>query len=715
MANQRQRNPKDSHRQIHGDGQHTQRIGRLFQRIRELGLDKRGETEKDLEWVLRDSSDISFIQLLEERVAEEEEQLALHPDPFRANAAWDGEHLGGPLNLGRILQTGFQYGIPPDQLCRHFGVFGRIRGGKTNLQLVLYAELKRKFPEVRLTLLESKQEFTDVASEFAFNIICSSDLRINPLRPPEGIPAHVWLSHLTQTMVNFLDIRVASSSLILDMAITLLDEAGFSSNPEASCPHLGDLLKLIAGQKFPAYSHNARYQETTCNRLQALLNSCPGMFECDKGLSFPDLINDDYLILLEDVPYADIQNFLKVYIASGLFLYRMIVEGQQPHLTNIVGLDEATPLFRRTDEVKDKASYLSTVVSQSPAFGIGIVAASQYATDLSHALLGNTATKVLVGGFERDDDIRVLLGSRPHTREQADLVRSTRQPGRAFISDLRHTHFIECQIDQPELPAPMTREEVKEASRATALALGFIAPPCAPASGHLDEFLETDSVGGTADKIEHKPKPRDDETEEDRDLRILRDVESSTCEVYSSRAKRLNISGSGLKTVITRLEAQGKIKIYPVHDRPGRPRDLYEVTEDGYGVLGMGKPAMKGKGGYLHQFYQARASEYLQAQGYRVKIEGRADAKEVDIVAVKEPEGETVAVEIELNAKTSTHFLENARMDLKSSRIDRVLFLVPTKPEREVVEKAVGADSELSAQRTHIEVDYIRNYMDLKS
>lgn len=692
--------------------QHTRRIAALFLKTRELGLDKRGDNQGLMEWIQEDPSDTGTIGLLEERVVEEEQTLALHPDPFRANACWDTDRLFGPVELGNLIQTGWRYGIPLDQITRHLGVFGRTQGGKTTVLRALYRGIKCSFPEVKILILETKQQFTDIAKEFGFKVLCSQDLRINLLRAPPGIAPHVWLSHFTQTMVNYMDIMVPTSGLIIAQGMLLLKESGVIDDPAVHCPHLGDLAVRIANQKFSAYSHYARHQETALTRIEMLMNALPAVFECDQGLPIEDLLRGDYLIMLDDVPQLSIQNFMKVYISSAVFLYRMIVEGEQDHLRNIIGLDEASSLFRRTDEVQSKASYLANVISQSAAFGIGIVGSSQYTTDLSHTFLANTGTKILVGGFERDDDGRTYLASRPHSREQADAVKESRQPGRAFVSDLRHTHFIECQIDLPDLPPRMTREEVRAASAETARELGLTEPGPAETPNSL-------SKPGPAIDRAHESR-RDDthptcESKEDLSLRILRDIYNSNFEIYTTRTKRLNMSRSSLKAIIERLQAHGLIRIHHVHDRAAAPRDLYEITDEGYVALDAPKPPAKGKGGYLHQFYQDKVSRFLQAQGYRVKIEGRADAKEVDIVAVKQPEGETVAVEIELNVRTSTHFLENARMDLKASRIDRVLFLVPTKPEIEVVEKAVGADPELSSQRTCIAVDYIRNHMDLKS
>jgi hypothetical protein len=122
------------------------------------------------------------------------------------------------------------------------------------------------------------------------------------------------------------------------------------------------------------------------------------------------------------------------------------------------------------------------------------------------------------------------------------------------------------------------------------------------------------------------------------------------------------------------------------------------------------KPPMKGKGGYLHQFYQQSVSLYFKSQGYRVEIEGKADEKLIDVVAAK-PGEECIAVEIELQEKSNpSHVIENIQNCLAAQRITRTLCLAPTNKEIQKIEKLV---TRRGLNRTHLQIDRISNYMEV--
>ena len=684
---------------------------RLFQQIRQLGLERRGNTPMLMRWALaEDPPDESVLRELEERVREEEAVIALNPDPFRASTTWQPGAFAGSLRLGKILQTGSPYALNPMLLRQHILVLGRTRGGKTTVIRKLLSEVLEHHPQVRVLILERKREFTDVARRYGFRVATLKTLKINPLRPPRGVAHHVWVSLLAQQMIDYLDIMMASSSLILEMCGRLYDSYGVRNDWDAPHPHLGDLRDLIAAQKFPAVSHNARYQETSLNRINELLNTYPGMFECDRGFDVSQLPEDNVLTLLHDMPHLTMQNFLISFITTQLFVYQMSVRGAQPDLRILIIIDEGGPLFRRVDEVRAKPSYLGPFISQAAAFGIGAVVTSQFTSDLAHAVLGNTSTKILVGGFERGDDTHSFMSLRPHTLEQEDVVKSYRRPGHAFISDIRHARFLECEIEEPELPPPMTDAEIDAAARQTADHYGWPAGPTA----RPPAVAQKRNPEPTPTAAEPPPVAASPKAEVDHDMVVLADVERTPFEPMKEREKRLGIKGSSLDRIVKRLEAQHLIAIHLVHHRPGAPRHLYEVTEEGYRLLGKVKPKGAGKGGYLHQFYQREVSRFLTDSGFRVTVEGRADDKLVDVIAAKQPEGETIAVEIELHIETSEHFIKNLEVDLRAPRVNRVVCLVPTKEQLEIVQRKIAGTPSLKAESGRIQVDLLRNYMRLE-
>lgn len=680
----------------------------IIRRLRDLGLDKRGNTSLLIKWLQRNPSQTVIREELSNRIETEEQILLAKPDPYRAVALWTPDALDGPYGVGTVLQTGFPYGTNDRLLSEQTLIVGRGGGGKTTVAKTLLLNTKRASPHITMAIIERKREYTDLAKELGFHIITTETLRINPLRPPPGVSDRVWKSVFAQSLMDDQEILVPTSNLIMDAIDELLEPR----RADGRYPTLAELNAHIESKHYPPSSRLAGYQAAAMNRIGGLCNALPDTFADDGGYDVSRMNHTDHLILLHDIPHLVHQNYLIKLLLDQIFVYRMVVDGLQRRVDTIVLLDEATSLFRRTDETQRNPSYLSYIISQARAYGLAIIATSQYAGDLSHALLGNTSTKILVGGMEKNDDRRTFLDLRPHTPEQADVVKSFREPGHAFISDPRHTHFIECIIHQPDLPPPMEPAEVAARAQESARALGWVRSrneDAAAESGATEspaEQSQTESPAG-------EPPLRSPPSEPDRDMMVLADVEQTPFQTFKVRTERLGLPREPMQDAIKRLEANHLIVIHKVHLRAGAPSDLYEVTETGYRALGKEAPARRGHGSYLHQFYQRSVAAHWRSKGYDVTIEGRAEEKAVDIIAVQRPEGETVAVEIELHVKTSMHFVHNLLKDIGAPRVTRVVCVVPTQEEIKVVQKGIKENAELAANRERITVDYVRNYMEI--
>jgi len=134
------------------------------------------------------------------------------------------------------------------------------------------------------------------------------------------------------------------------------------------------------------------------------------------------------------------------------------------------------------------------------------------------------------------------------------------------------------------------------------------------------------------------------------------------------------------------------------------------VTDLGYAQLGIRKPLLKGKGSFLHQFYQYRVHDHFKHLGYSAEIEGRADDKNVDVLVTHPTTGECIAVEVELNVETNDDFLENVVKDLSANRVGSLLCLVehPESAER-VSSRAKAAGIEVDG--TRFKVGLLRDYL----
>ncbi len=630
-----------------------------------------------MNWVELDPADKTIIKELNDCVNEEIRLQQVIPDPFRKTAPRDSNYFQGELDLGVIPHHGHSFSANIESINKHWLCLGKTGGGKTTLIRNALLQILQQPDPPKITLIERKQEYTELLSVCPdMHVLDSKHLAFNPLRPPSGIKTAQWIGIFTEIMVNFMDIREASSSFIMDHALRLIS----NMKKEGRYPTLGDLRAFIYQQPYKPFSKNGQQKETVLNRLNDLLNSLPAMFESDRETDIEKLISSHCLILLHDITHGTIQNFVISLLIAQSFLYRKIHCGLQNRLEHIFVLDEAASLFRRRDEVKDHVSFINDVIKTARGYGFGFIAASQMATDLSHALLANSGTRMMVGGFGRTEDIDVFLRLRGCSPEQRQYVLNHPDVGKAFIIDERWSHIIECDLHNPKVPKRPSAEELQQRIEMSAQILTHKREPVVPA---IDVKTE--------DKPESAPTPQVSKKEEciSIEMRVLQHIYHDHFLRLKDRTKALEIPSATLKRTITNLESNGFIIVHKVHGRTGAPRDLYEVTPAGLKLIRQPEKKLPGKGGYLHKFYQKHVSEHYNTKLYRTKIEGMADGKNIDIISRKDSQ-ESIAIEIELHSKENPdHVLENIERAINAKCIDRVLCLVPTEAERKAVVKLV--------------------------
>lgn len=640
-----------------------------------------------MKWIEDDPKDQTILIELKEVLLEEIRLQRLLPDPFRKTAPRDSSILDGELKLGVIPHHEHTYGIMLPHLIWHLLVMGRTGGGKTTVIKNLLLQILQLLKPPNIMILERKQEFTELLTAHSdFNVLDVEHLSFNPLLPPAGIKTEIWIGIFTECMINYLDILEASSSFLMDHALRLIKP----KTTTGAYPNLSDLYSFIEGIKYAPTTKNGQQKQTVQNRLTNLRHNLPGMFNPKGHIGIDQLMNGHCLLLLHDIPHIGIQNFVVSLILAQMFLYRQKKTGLQTELTNLVVIDEAASLFRRQDELrKEHSSFISEVIRTARGYGVGMIAASQQSTDLSHSLLANVSTRMMVGGFGRTADINEFLKLRGYTPEHRDYVIRHPNIGKAFIADGRWPHIVECDMDNPRLPPKLSSTELD--TRITESFNRLATPLPTPAT--------------TASKTKKVAKP----TEPHPDtvllsLRVLNSIYGNHFIKHAERSKGLNVPGSTLKKKIDDLESRGHLKIHKVHGKSGAPRDLYEITQDGYLIIGKPLKKMKGKGSYLHCFYQQQITRHFKKEGYRVDIEGTACGKDIDLIARKQPTGECIAIEVELNSTANPgHVIENLEKAANVDFIDRILCLVPKEPERKAVKKSVTKSGLLESKPIQVE------------
>ena len=655
-----------------------------------------------MKWVEQDPGNLTLLSLLRDKLDAERENQRLNPDPFRRTAPREEHHLNGSICLGKMPHFEFPYGLNLEALVTHLLILGITGGGKTTVIKNLLMQTLQQPAPPKLMILERKQEFTELLNLTPdMHALDANTLAFNPLRPPPGIELNKWIGIFSECMINYMDIREASSSLLADLALRLID----LHEKQGSFPTLGDLCAFIAQQPYKELSKNGNQKETVLNRLNNLMIHLPAMRSSSRQADIEKLINNHCLILLHDITHSKVQNFLMSLLMAQAFLYRKLTRGLQNSLENLIVFDEASGLFRRKAEEQDHVPFIADLIQTARGYGIGLIAASQYSTDLAHSLLANAGTRMMVGGFGRTQDTDIFLKLRGCSPEHRQYVDTHPEVGKAFIADKRWPHVVECNMALPDLPPPVPMEELKV--RMSQSARFFGVKPENPEPATIEPMPENKAT---------QPQPEQAPIAlpkvESRETRVLKHIYADHFITVAKRSKDLEIPSVTLQKEIEKLERKKLIIRYPVHSRPsGRPPELLEIMPAGLALIGvLPKPAMKGRGSYLHQFYQLCVSQYFKTQGYKVKIEGMADNKLIDIVAERAGE-ECIAIEIELQGKSNpNHVVENLKNCMAAHRITRTLCLAPTNEDVKRIEKLV---TKHRLERTHLKIDRLSKYMEV--
>lgn len=696
----------------------ARRVVTLFNRIRDLGLDTVPAVAKRMAWLQRTPNDDLVLESLERRVAKEQDILRLHPDPLRRTTPRIPGVFRGSIPVGTIPQYGEGYSISPDTFEQLLVVAGKHGGGKTTTIKQSIVGLIENHPNNHFIALERKpDEFTDVAALYPDNvtIIDLQHLRMNLLRPPDRVSHQAWLTLFVELLTENSDILTASSGYIYDSAMQLIEYSGVLKDPTAPHPDIHDLYRYIESKKHPPASTMAKYRDTCLNRIKFIRNVLGPVVRCSRGLDVTQILDNNLVILLQPLPYLPIQNLLIEDILGLVYIYRSVVTGTGAEEMHLTILDESLSLFRRADELRNRPSFVSFLITQLRSLRIGVIAAFQYLTDVSHAVLANAATKIVVGGLERVSDVDVLVSSRPTSPDQRSTILEHHDRGYAFIADMRHPHLIQCNITKPDLPPKMSRDEIAKRSAAAAERFGWDL-------AEVDRGLYIPGWTPPPKSVGAQPPPKEVATVKDRPLpppatdldTVLRSIAKSEYMTARARAKEAELPLATITDAISELIARSLVVRYKVQGpKGGAPRDVFEITEKGYERLGVPKPRVGGKAtSFLHRWVQNRIAHHFERQGYNADIEGRAGDKAVDIIASHPQTGEVIGVEVELNTDQSEQFLVNLTKDFASDRVRRVLCLVSSKATIKRIRTRIGQCSELVPHLASIEVDLIANYLE---
>jgi Helicase HerA, central domain len=312
-----------------------------------------------------------------------------------------------PGEYGKSREIWFDPAAPEDRLPNpHLMITGETGSGKTQATKALLADL-RPF-EVPALILDFKDDYSEpvYAETEDFNVYDPSDesLPFNPLAPAVDPrsgrvnPTH-HLHQLTDIIKRIYRLGDQQAYRLREAMKAVYEASGVPTR--AFVPN--------ADQTYPAFEAvQDELREDKDN--QALLGRMSPIFDLELFSSgaqvtdFASVAEQNTVIRLAQLPGDEVKNSVAEFFLMALYNY-LIRQPQSHRLARLAVLDEAWRLV--------ESPFLEPLMREGRAFGLGVVIASQFPTDLPTAVAGSTATKLYFSqtNVEQIRDIqRTILG-----------------------------------------------------------------------------------------------------------------------------------------------------------------------------------------------------------------------------------------------------------------------------------------------------------------
>ena len=630
------------------------------------------------------------------------EQVLLQPPPEQLAT---GEYPAGTIHYGK--NSYYEFGLKEEEFIQHIGIFGRSGSGKTNLAFLILkglAEKKKPF-----LVFDWKRNYRDLLSvpEFSDMLVFTagrdvSVFRFNPLIPPPGTPAKVWLKKLIEIMCHAYFLGEGVSILLLRAIDSLYSECDLYSGRPQRYPTMADVQKWLTayrakGREKGWMESAFRAVETLCfGEVGNVLNSGP-------FVDISRLLERQVVLELDALTNAD-KTFLIEALLLWIHHYRL-AEGKREQFKHGIFIEEAHHiLLRKKQEVTGEETVTDVLLREIRELGESIICLDQHPSLISKPALGNTYT-TFAFNLKHRGDLAMIQDCLLLDKEQTEYL-GRLEIGWAVVK-LQGRWFWPFLVKLPLVKINKGIITDKDISRRTVKLevysempynshTGVSTPiPRNPDNsgpeGKKDRRIPLIPDKGKVKKImDKKEKCTIKLTTQERDF--LKDVWRYQESPVTERYKRLSLSFRRGNNVQNCLLNNGLIFSYFIVLSRGRVKIL-NLTEKGKKALGINTGKSDRYGGPEHRYWTERIAEHLKASGYKVTREVPAGGgKTIDIVATCD--GKRIAFEIETgksNAAGNVRKCLDTGMDnvviVATSRSvrDALALIIPNHPNVELV------------------------------
>ena len=627
---------------------------------------------------------------LAQRLSEtfESEHVLLKPPPEHVA---QGQYPVGAIYYGE--ERFYAFGLREEEFIQHIGIFGRSGSGKTNLAYLLLQALARAGKP--FLVFDWKRNYRDLIAQPVFSDLAVftvgrsiAPFRFNPLVPPPGTQATVWLKKLIEVMCHAYFLGEGVSVLLMRAIDHLYQQAGLYQGREEACPTMADVHNYLLAYR--ARGREAGWMESAMRAVEVL---CFG--EMGRVLNSPQpfdvagLLHRRVVLELDALTNAD-KTFLIESLLLWIHHYRL-GQGQREDFKHVIIIEEAHHiLLRKKQEVTGEETVTDVLLREIRELGESIICLDQHPSLISKPALGNTYA-TFAFNLKHRGDIAMMQDCLHLDGEQAGYLgrlevgwAMVKLQGRWFFPFLVRLPLVEVR------KGSATDECVQK--RAAATQAGAETPV---GSGGISAAISAPEGNSTPDRTEDrrmKPIPSGGKDEActigltTQELNFLRDVCEHPTSTITDHYHSLGFSprrGTGVQKMLLR---RGLILSCPIVVGHSRIK-IMALTELGKSALGIDEPAADRLGGREHRYWCKVLAERLRSEGHEVAEEAPVGGgKTVDLLAVRG--GKRIAFEVETGNSDAA---ANARKCLDAG-VDQVVVVATSRAAYERLKNSLPAD-----------------------
>jgi energy-coupling factor transporter ATP-binding protein EcfA2 len=309
-----------------------------------------------------------------------------------------GVDISGEIELGEASETKSPFGLDIEEMTQHVLLAGMSGSGKTTILYNMMNQLLQK--RIPFFCFDFKKEFRGyVRKSDNVLILRPENFKLNPLRPPEGIPPSRWISIFSDVFCHSTSLLEGSNSFLLDQLNNLYKLWGIFNDSD-EYPSFHELEKILHHIYIPLSSREARYLESVRNRVTSCILNAGDMLKCDRDM-FKDLIEQKKSVIFEFYGISEhVTSFLIELILTKLYFYRM-AKGREHSKNNplVVFMDEGRNVYdyRKEQNIASGIPIIDTITERIRDFNVSLTICTQIPSEICVSAKSNTYTKIMMG------------------------------------------------------------------------------------------------------------------------------------------------------------------------------------------------------------------------------------------------------------------------------------------------------------------------------